>query len=319
MAEISFAGRVAIVTGAGGGIGREHALELARRGAKVLVNDLGGDTAGRGGSPDMAEAVVEEIRQAGGTAIVNADSVADTDGANRMVAQTIEAFGKVDILINNAGIWRGFFIEELSDEDWDAALATHLTGSFKTTRAVWPHMKAQGYGRLVYTASSAGMFGMPMVGGYGAAKAGVAGLMHVAALEGEEHGILSNAIMPNGLSRMAAQAGQDWADRMGSEGMSEAPECGNSMNVEFNMPIALYLASEQCSATHGLYSQCLGRIAKLQLALGSGWQSHRQSAMSVEDVQDHWEEICGTPEGFFMPHTATEELAFVLARDGIDS
>lgn len=317
MADISFEGRVAIVTGAGGGIGREHALELARRGARVLVNDLGGDTAGRGGSPAMAEAVAAEICQAGGQAIANADSVADTDGAKRMVARAVEEFGKVDILINNAGIWRGFFIEDLSDEDWDAVLATHLTGSFKTTRAVWPHMKAQGYGRLVYTASSAGLFGMPMVGGYGAAKAGVAGLMHVAALEGAEHGILSNAIMPNGLSRMAAQAGQDWIDLMGSQDMTEAPEYGNSMNVEFNMPIALYLASEQCSATHGLYSQCLGRIAKLQLAVGPGWQSHRQSVMSVEDVQEHWEEICSAPEGFVMPRTASEELGFVLAADGI--
>lgn len=316
MGTINFEGRVAIVTGAGGGIGREHALELAKRGASVVVNDLGGDVAGRGGSASMAENVVKEIRDAGGTAVANHDSVSDTEGANAMVAQAVESFGKIDILINNAGIWRTALLEETTDEDWDAVIGTHLTGSFKMTRAVWPHMKAQGYGRIVYTASSAGIFGMPMIGGYGAAKAGIAGLMNIASLEGAEHGILCNGLMPNGNSRMAQQAGADWAERTGRMESDAIADVGNSMNVEFNMPIAVYLSSEECTSSHALYSQCLGRVARVFIGVVPGWQHHRQSAPAVEDVAGHWDEICDTTRGFAAPETATEELGVVLAADG---
>jgi NAD(P)-dependent dehydrogenase (short-subunit alcohol dehydrogenase family) len=316
LATIEFEGRVAIVTGAGGGIGREHALELARRGAKVVVNDLGGDTAGRNGSPAMAEAVAQEILDAGGIAVANCDSVAETEGANAIVAQAIESFGKVDILINNAGNWRAKLLEDLSDEDWDAVVGTHLTGSFKMTRAVWPHMKAQGYGRIVYTCSSTGMFGMMMSGGYAAAKAGVCGLMNAAALEGAEHGILANAIMPNGISRMAMQAGADWAATFGAESLMDGPDYGNSMNVEFNMPIAVWLANEQCTSTHELYSQCLGRNARVVSGVVPGWQHHRQSAPPVEDIAAHWDEICDTSRGYALPKTSSDELAAVLAADG---
>ncbi len=314
MTSISFEGRVVIVTGAGGGIGRSHALEIARRGGRVLVNDLGGDVAGRGGSSSMAEKVVEEIRAAGGTAAANHDSVATTDGCEAIIAQAIAEFGKVDVLINNAGIMRNATLEETSDDDWDAVIATHLTGSFKLTRAVWPHMKAQGYGRIVYTSSSAALFGNPMVGGYGAAKAGIAGLMHVAALEGEQHGILCNALMPNALSRMAMQAAADWAGKL--EGMdSPMPEAwGNSMDPEFNTPLAVYLASENCTATHGLYSQCIGRMAHVFIGAVKGWQAQRQSPPSVEEVAEHWNEICDAGQGYIVPLTASEENAMVLSQ-----
>lgn len=312
---ISFAGRVAIVTGAGGGIGRAHALEIARRGGSVLVNDLGGDVAGRGGSASMAEQVVAEIRAAGGTAAANHDTVATTEGCETIVAQAVAEFGKVDVLINNAGIMRNTALEETSDEDWDAVIATHLTGSFKLTRAVWPHMKAQGYGRIVYTASSAGLFGNPLVGGYGAAKAGIAGLMHVAALEGKGQGILCNAIMPNAASRMAMQAAADWTGRL--EGIdAPLPESiGNSMNVEFNTPLAVYLASEACQETQGLFSQCLGRTAHVFIGAVTGWQAQRQSPPSVDDVAAHWGEICDSTRGYVVPHSAGEELAAILSRD----
>jgi NAD(P)-dependent dehydrogenase (short-subunit alcohol dehydrogenase family) len=258
--------------------------------------------------------VVEEIAEAGGTAVANHDSVSTTEGANAIAAQAIDAFGRIDVLINNAGIMRNSFLEETTDEDWDAVIATHLTGSFKLTRAVWPHMKAQGYGRIVYTASSAGLFGAPMVGAYSAAKAGIAGLMHTASLEGEAHGILCNALMPNAMSRMAMQAGQDWQDRMPAQEMVMPPEIGNSMNVEFNMPLAVYLASEACSSTHGLYSQCLGRSAKVFLGVVPGWQAQRQSAPSVEQIAEHWEEISDTAHGFAVPMTAGEEHGIVLSQ-----
>jgi NAD(P)-dependent dehydrogenase (short-subunit alcohol dehydrogenase family) len=313
MAAISFDGRVAIVTGAGNGIGRAHALELARRGAKVVVNDYGGDIHGRGGGPEMAEAVVAEIREAGGTAIANWDTVVSTEGADGIVAQAIEAFGKVDILVNNAGIVRSALIEDMSDEDWDAVIATHLTGSFKTTRAVWPHMKRQRYGRIVYTASSTGEFGSIMMVNYAAAKAGVAGLLNIAALEGAEHGILCNAIMPNAMTRMAAQSAKDWEGKLPPEEMTLPPEAGNSFNPEFNTPIAVYLASEQCTSTHHLYSQCLGRTARAVIGVVPGWQAQRQSPPTVEQIAEHWTEICGAPSGVAEPLTSREELAVVFA------
>lgn len=314
MTAISFEGRVAIVTGAGNGIGRAHALELARRGASVLVNDLGGDTAGRGGGPEMAEAVAREIREAGGMAVANHDTVATTEGANAIVAQTVDAFGKVDVLINNAGIVRSAFLEDTSDEDWDALIATHLTGSFKLTRAVWPYMKAQRYGRIVYTASSTGEFGSIMLANYAAAKAGVAGLMNIASLEGEPHGILCNAIMPNAMTRMSMQSAKDWEGRVPPEEMVLPPEVGNSMNPEFNTPLAVFLASEACTSTHHLYSQCLGRTARAIIGVVPGWQAQRQSPPSVEQIAEHWDEICDATNGFVEPPTSRDELDAVLSQ-----
>lgn len=314
MSNIGFTGRVAIVTGAGGGIGRAHALELARRGCAVLVNDLGGDVSGRGGSASMAQQVVNEIEAAGGRAAANHDSVATTEGAQAMVAQALDAFGQVDVLINNAGIMRNTFLAETSDDDWDALIATHLTGSFKLTRAVWPHMQAQGYGRIVFTASSVGLFGTMMAGGYGPAKAGVIGLMNVAAHEGQRHGILCNALLPNAASRMAMQAADDWAKEVPARENALPPEVGNSMNVEFNTPLAVYLASEACTSTRGLYSQCLGRHARAFVGVTHGWQGQRQSAPSVEDVAAHWDEIVDAAGGFVTPGSPNEELALVLSQ-----
>lgn len=311
MTAISFKGRVAIVTGAGGGIGRAHALELARRGASVVVNDLGGDVTGQG-SGSMAEKVAEEIRAAGGTAVANCDSVATSEGASAIVATALEAFGRLDVLINNAGNMRNAYLDEFADADWDSLVATHLTGSFKVTRAAWPHMKAQRYGRIVFTCSSAGMFGTSMMTGYGSAKAGIAGLMNIAAIEGEPFGIRCNAIMPNGMSRMADHAAQAWAQSGASEATELPAEIGNSMNVEFNTPIAVYLASEACTSTHAIYSQCLGRVARVFIGVVPGWQAHRQSPPSVEEIAEHWDEICDTSRGFTTPASPGEELGAVL-------
>lgn len=312
---VSFAGRVVIVTGAGGGIGREHALEIARRGGMVLVNDFGGDIAGRGGAPTMAQAVVAEIAAAGGTAVANHDSVATTQGANAIAAQAIEAFGRIDALINNAGTMRNSFLAETTDEDWDALIAVHLTGAFRMARAVWPHMAAAGYGRIVFTSSSAGLFGSPMNGAYGAAKAGVVGLMNLAALEGREAGILANAIMPNAMTRMAAQAGADWQARFPGLDLSLPEAVGNAMDARFNTPLAVYLASEACSDTQGLYSQCLGRNARVVIGAVDGWQAQRQSPPDVDAIAAHWPEIRGTVAGLDLPVSASDELAMVLSRD----
>ncbi len=311
---ISFEGRVALVTGSGGGIGRTHAMELARRGARVVVNDYGGDCYGRGGDSAMAEAVVEEIRKEGGTAVANWDTVATTQGANAIVACAIENFGRLDIAINNAGIIRNSTIEEMSDDDWDDVIATHLTGSFKITRAAWPHMKAQGYGRLVYTCSSTAMFGINRMGNYAAAKGGIIGLVHCVAEEAREQGILANAIMPNAATRMAMASAEDWIEAGATDGLEMPPEIGNGMNPEFNMPIAVYLASEANSATKGIFTQCLGRTAQMIIGVPPGWAAHRQSPPSVDDIAAHFEQICAMPGGFYTPPSPSEELMHVLSQ-----
>lgn len=311
---IMFDGRVAIVTGAGGGIGRTHALELARRGCSVVVNDLGGDVAGRGGSASMAEAVVEEIRAAGGKAVASHASVADSASAAQIVATARETFGKIDILINNAGIMRNALLPDLTDDDWNALIATHLTGSFNMTRAVWPHMKERGYGRIVFTSSSSGMFGIELQTGYGAAKAGIFGLMNVAATEGAPHGILCNAIMPNAQSRMADQMLKDSGGDMGSDTDAMMALVGNSFDPAYNAPLAVWLASEDCASTQAIYSQCLGRVARVFVGVTPGWQAQRQTPPSVEDIAAHWGEITDASQGYVTPSSPQEELGLVLAQ-----
>jgi NAD(P)-dependent dehydrogenase (short-subunit alcohol dehydrogenase family) len=170
---ISFAGKVAVVTGAGGGLGKSHALELARRGAKVVVNDLGGARDGTGGSSEAAKAVVAEIEKAGGTAIANGASVSDRAGAAHLIKQTVDTFGRIDILINNAGILRDKTFNKMSEDDFDAVVAVHLLGGAYCTRAAWGHMREQGYGRVVMTTSSTGLYGNFGQSNYGAAKLGL--------------------------------------------------------------------------------------------------------------------------------------------------
>lgn len=316
MTAISFEGLVAIVTGAGGGIGREYALELGRRGCAVLVNDLGGDVSGRGGSASMAATVVEEITREGGRAIANGDSVATRAGAESMVAKTVKAFGRIDILINNAGNMRAGLLENMADEDWDSLVATHLTGSMNMTRAVWPHMKAQRYGRIVFTCSSSGLFGNALQSGYASAKAGVAGLMNVAAIEGQEHGIFCNAIMPNADSRMSRQLMAEWEPEQQAQGATFLEESlGNAMSPAFNAPLAVYLASRECQSTHAIYSQCLGRIARVFVGVAHGWQAQRDNPPSVEEIASHWDEICDLSRGFATPPTPRDEFELVLTQE----
>src|SRR3974390_73626 len=189
MLDISFKDQVAIVTGAGGGLGRTYALDIARRGGAVVVNDVGGSVKGPGGSREMANRVVAEINTAGGRAIANYDSVATWNGAQRIVETAISEFGRVDALINNAGNMRVNMFEDFSDDDLSAILSVHLVGTFNVTKAVWPHMKAQDYGRVVFTSSSTGMYGDKLYACYASAKAGITGLMNVLSLAGKHPGI----------------------------------------------------------------------------------------------------------------------------------
>ena len=202
MSKIEFKDRVAIITGAGGGLGRSHALELARRGAKVVVNDLGGAVDGSGGSATMAEQVVAEIKAAGGEAIANGANVTKEDEVAAMVEQAIKQWGHVDILVNNAGILRDKSFSKMSMDDFRLVLDVHLMGSAICTKAVWEHMKTRQYGRIVMTTSSSGNYGNFGQSNYGAAKAGLVGLMNTLCLEGAKYNIRVNALSPTAATRM---------------------------------------------------------------------------------------------------------------------
>ena len=202
---LRFDGKTAIVTGAGNGLGRSHALALAARGAKVVVNDFGGSRDGSGGSSAGAEAVVAEITAAGGTAIANGADVTDADAVATMVAQTMDAWGRVDILINNAGILRDRTFAKITMDDFRKVMEVHLMGSVNCTHAVWPIMREQAYGRIVMTSSSSGLHGNFGQSNYGAAKAGLVGLMNVLVLEGEKYGIRVNTLAPSAATRMTEE------------------------------------------------------------------------------------------------------------------
>jgi len=199
---MDFKGRVAIVTGAGGGLGKQHALALAARGAKVLVNDLGGDVHGVGGSVSAAQAVVDEIRAAGGEAMANGASVTDFDAVKGMVEQAVAAWGRVDILVNNAGILRDKSFAKMELADFRLVMEVHVMGAVHCTKAVWPIMQAQNYGRVVMTTSSSGLYGNFGQANYGAAKMALAGLMQTLSIEGEKHGIRVNCLAPTAATRM---------------------------------------------------------------------------------------------------------------------
>ncbi|MBV9292674.1 MAG: SDR family oxidoreductase, partial [Frankiales bacterium] len=236
---MSFDGRVAIVTGAGGGLGRTYALDLAKRGAKVVVNDLGGSVDGKGGDDAAAQKVVDEIKAAGGEAVPNYDSVSTPEGGENIVKTAVDSFGKVDIVINNAGILRDKSFAKMTWDDLDAILDVHLKGAFYVSQPAFKVMKENNYGRFVFTSSNSGIFGNFGQANYGAAKMGLVGLSNVLAIEGAKANILSNCIAPVARTRMTEELLGDFA---------------NVLAPELVTPMVAYLCSEACTTTHGAYS-----------------------------------------------------------------
>ena len=283
MTEVSYEGRVVIVTGAGGGLGREYALEIARRGGAVVVNDNGGDYRGDNPGPDMADSVVAEIVAAGGKAIPSYADVGNRDAAQTIADDALRAFGRIDALINNAGNLRNDWFENVSIEDRDSIWSAHLAGNFNAAQAVWPHMKQAGYGRIVFVASAVGAFGNEMQAAYGAAKGGIIGLMNVLAQEGRPHNILCNALLPNAESRMGAA--MDFEEM--APIMPHGQKMGGSVSAPFVAPMVVYLASELCTTTHDLYSVMGGRMARGFIGVSEGWLGPRDVPPSVEDVAAH--------------------------------
>ncbi|KAK4309770.1 hypothetical protein Pmani_018617 [Petrolisthes manimaculis] len=277
MAPLNFHNKVAVVTGAGGGLGRGYALLLGSRGAKVVVNDLGGDTKGEGKSSRAADAVVEEIRSAGGTAVANYDSV--EDGEN-IIQTALDNFGHIDILVNNAGILRDRSLPRTSNTDWDLVHRVHLRGSFLVTRAAFPVMKKQGFGRIIMTTSTAGIFGNFGQANYSAAKLGLLGLSNTVAIEGRKYNINCNTVAPFGGTRMTE-------DIM-------PPDMLEELKPEFVAPVVSWLCHEDCHDTGGLYVTGGGWVSKFRWENTTGvmCRESRVSAMTPETVRDNWDKIC---------------------------
>jgi len=295
MSEIRYDGRVAVITGAGGGLGKTYALELARRGAKVVVNDLGGTREGKGGSQSMADQTVKEITEAGGEAVANYDSVAAPEGGESVVQTALDRFGKVDIVVNNAGILRDKTFAKLPPEDLEAVLAVHLKGAFYVTQPAFRSMKENGYGRLVFTASAAGILGNFGQTNYGAAKMGLVGLSNVLAQEGAKYNIKSNVIAPLAKTRLTEELLGAFADQLSPEWVT---------------PLVCYLCSEQCELTHEIFSAGGGRYARFFVGVTPGWFAGQKEVPSVDDIADHIDVIRNT-DGYLIPGSANEEIGLL--------
>ncbi|XP_054895717.1 peroxisomal multifunctional enzyme type 2 [Poeciliopsis prolifica] len=294
--SLSFEGRVVLVTGAGGGLGKEYALAFASRGASVVVNDLGVDTKGGGRSSAAADKVVEEIRAKGGKAVANYDSVEDGE---KLIQSALDAFGRIDVVVNNAGILRDRSFARTSDLDWDLIHRVHLRGSFLVTRAAWNHMKKQHFGRIIMTASAAGIYGNFGQANYSAAKLGLLGLANTLAIEGRKYNIHCNTIAPVAGSRLTETV--------------MPPDLVASLKPEYVAPLVLWLCHEQCQENGGLFEAGAGWIGKLRWERTEGRiVRQRNKPMTPEGVRDQWDAICDF-ENATKPANVQESLHSVVS------
>ena len=292
--SIEFNDKVAIVTGAGGGIGKEHALELARRGAKVVVNDLGGSVDGSGAS-DAAEEVVELIKSEGGEAISNGASVTDLDAVKNMVQQTMDEWGRIDILVNNAGILRDKSFHKVSIEDFNLVMDVHFQGSLNCTHTIFPIMREQEYGRIIFTSSASGVYGNFGQTNYGSAKMAMIGLMNTLKLEGQNKNIFTNSITPVAYTRM-------------TEGL--IPEdFGQNLKSEYITPAVIYLASDQApngviiAAGAGVFS-IINIQESMGVSLGTG------EDMTPENIHANWDKISDMANARALQNGGEQTLKF---------
>jgi len=293
MSSLGFDGRVAISTGAGGGLGRQHALLMASRGALIVVNDLGGSVDGTGSSATAAQKVVDEIKALGGEAVADTNSVATPEGGAAIVQTAIDAFGRVDIVVNNAGILRDKAFHNMEPDLLNPVLDVHLKGAFYVTRPAFIKMREQGYGRIVSTSSAAGVFGNFGQTNYGAAKMGLVGFTRVLAVEGARNNIKANAIAPLAMTRMTE-------DILG--GLKDKLDPG------LVSPLVAFLAHEDCPASGQLFSVGGGRVAQVFLGETNGFYS---PTLSPEDVQANWDTITDR-NGYAVPNNLGEETALFL-------
>jgi NAD(P)-dependent dehydrogenase (short-subunit alcohol dehydrogenase family) len=290
---LGFDGKVAIITGAGGGLGRQHAFLMAARGGLIVVNDLGGAVDGTGSDKGAAERVVDEIKAAGGDAVADTNSVASPEGGAAIVQSALDAYGRVDIVINNAGILRDKAFHNMTPDLFDAVIDVHLRGAYNVTQPAWRHMREQGYGRVISTASGAGIFGNFGQANYGAAKMGLIGFTRVLAVEGAKFNIKANAIAPVAMTRMTE-------DILGP--------IGDKLGPQFVSPLVTYLAHERCEPTGRVFSVAGGRVAEVFIAEGPGYVN---PGMTPEDVAANMEAISNR-DGYVIPTQMNDEIGLYL-------
>lgn len=275
MTDVRFDNRVVVITGAGNGLGRTYALEMGRRGASVVVNDLGGSAFGDGADKAAADVVVDEIVNAGGTAVANYDSV--TDG-EKIVQTAMDTYGKIDVVINNAGILRDKTFHKMTDDDWNLIYDVHVLGAYKVSHAAWPYMRDQNYGRLIFTASAAGIYGNFGQTNYSMAKLGLHGMSQTLALEGRSKNIMVNTIAPIAGSRLTETVmPKDLVD---------------ALKPEFVMPLVLKLCDENSQETGGLYEVGAGWVGKVRWERTRGKGFNVSETLTPEDINEAWEDIC---------------------------
>ena len=310
---IDFSGQVAVVTGAGGALGSAFCRELARRGAAVVANDLGGDPTGRGGSTGYADAIVADLAAMGARAIANYDTVATAAGGQAIIDAALDAFGRVDIVISNAGNQRNGAFGSLSEEDVEAVFAVHVKGAFNVCQPAYRVMGQQGYGRLVLVSSQSGIFGNPFRANYGSAKTALIGLMNVIAQEAPS-GVVVNTLFPN------AQGG-----RLGGTPIAERPDIAflkaagertrhfiEGMKPDFVAALACYMASRNCDSSQHMYSVLGGKYSRLFIGLTQGWYSPGPDAPSCDDIAAHIGDIDDSRR-YDVPLSGLDEMDTVLA------
>lgn len=293
MSELGYDGKVAIITGAGGGLGRQHALLMARRGALVVVNDLGGSVDGTGDNASAAQKVVDEITALGGEAVADHNSVATPDGGAAIVQTAVDAFGRVDIVVNNAGILRDKAFHNMEPNLLNPVLDVHLKGAFHVTQPAWRLMREQGYGRIISTSSAAGVFGNFGQTNYGAAKMGLVGFTRVLAIEGAKYNIKANAIAPLALTRMTETLLGGLAEKLDPGLVS---------------PLVAYLAHENCPVSGQLFSVGGGRVAQVFIGETNGYFSPH---LSPEEIEANWGAITDRTD-YAVPSNLGEETALFL-------
>lgn len=293
MADLGYDGKVAIITGAGGGLGKQHALLLASRGARVVVNDLGGSVSGEGSDKGPAESAAQEIRDLGGEAVSDSNSVSTPEGGEAIVQTALDAYGRVDIVINNAGILRDKTFHNMTADLLEPVIDVHLKGAFYVTRPAWVKMREQGYGRIVNTSSGSGVLGNFGQTNYGAAKMGLVGLTRVLANEGAKYNIKANAIAPIARTRMTEEL------------MGPAAE---KLDPELVSPIVGWLVHEDCPVTGEIYTVGGGRVARFFIGMTHGYYNPK---LTLEDVRDHFEEI-RDEKGYTVPANPGEEMKLMF-------
>ena len=315
MSEIRFDGRVAIVTGAGSGLGRDYARALAARGASVVVNDLGtdplGTLLGAGDAEGPAHRVAREITDAGGRAVACTESCATRAGGDAIVESALDAFGRVDVLIHNAGFLRNAPFEALDEDAIRSILDVHLMAGFHVGQPAYRAMQRQGYGRIVLTSSSSGVFGCAWQANYAAAKTGLVGLMNVLAIEGAAHGIQANALLPCGATRLGQRA-DEWPEDFRAAAPEGFELVVPAIRNDLVVPMVVWLTSERCRATRAIYSATGGRFARVFVGEGRGWLCDPDTPPSAEDIGRHVEEIDDVAS-FDVPASMHDEFRPIIA------